>query len=157
MAKALRILKIDKDDDEKSLRTPSTIVKEEEFDSKEFKTLLDDLLLTAKLSEEPAGGIASPQVGINKRVFYILDYDTNEWKLFINPQMEPIGFIKSSTEESCLSVPNREEKVLRYKKIKIKYQDKNAKWHTEKYSDLNAITIQHENDHLDGVLFIDRV
>lgn len=157
MAKALRILKIDKDDDEKSLRTPSTIVKEEEFDSKEFKTLLDDLLLTAKLSEEPAGGIASPQVGINKRVFYILDYDTNEWKLFINPQMEPIGFIKSSTEESCLSVPNREEKVLRYKKIKIKYQDKNGKWYTEKYSDLNAITIQHENDHLDGVLFIDRV
>lgn len=157
MAKALRILKIDKKEDEKSLRTPSVSVNEEDFNSKEFELFLDDLLLTAKQSEEPAGGIASPQVGVNKRLFYILDYDTDEWKLFINPQIEPVGFMKSKTEESCLSVPNREEKVLRYKKVKIKYQDKNGEWHTEKYNDLNAITIQHENDHLDGVLFIDRI
>lgn len=157
MAKALRILKIDKKEDEKSLRTPSVSVNEEDFNSKELELFLDDLLLTAKQSEEPAGGIASPQVGVNKRLFYILDYDTDEWKLFINPQIEPVGFMKSKTEESCLSVPNREEKVLRYKKVKIKYQDKNGEWHTEKYNDLNAITIQHENDHLDGVLFIDRI
>ena len=157
MAKALRILKTDKIEDEKSLRTPSSPVTDEDFGSKEFKNLLENLLLTAKKSEEPAGGIASPQVGVNKRIFYILDYDTNEWKLFINPEVEPIGFIKSKMEESCLSVPNREEKVLRYKKIKIKYQDKNGNWHTEKYKDLNAITIQHEIDHLDGILFIDRI
>ncbi len=157
MAKALRILKIDKKEDEVSLRTPSVPVKEEEFNFKEFQEFLDDLLLTAQKSEEPAGGIASPQVGVNKRIFYILDYDTDEWKLFINPTVEPIGFVKSKEMESCLSVPNREEKVLRYRRVKIKYQDKKGQWHTEKYSDFNAITIQHENDHLDGVLFIDRI
>jgi len=157
MAKARRILKIDNKEDEKSLRTPSLPVEKEEFKSKEFRTLLKDLLFTAKESEEPAGGIASAQVGVNKRLFYLLDYDTEVWKLFINPEVEPIGFMKSKIEESCLSVPNREEKVLRYKKVKIRYQDENGEWHTEKYKDLNAITIQHENDHLDGVLFIDKI
>lgn len=157
MAKALRILKIDKKEDEKSLRTPSVPVKPEEFGTKELRTFLKDLLLTAKESEEPAGGLAAPQVGVNKRIFYILDYDTEEWKVFINPEVEPIGFFKTKGEESCLSIPNREEEILRYKKVKIKYQDEKGNWHTEKYSDLNAITIQHETDHLDGILFIDRI
>ncbi len=157
MAKALRILKIDSKEDEKFLRTPSVPVEEKEFGTKEFNSFLEDLLLTAKKSEEPAGGIASPQVGIAKRLFYILDYDTDVWKLFINPEIEPIGFVKSKMEESCLSIPNREEKVLRYNKVKIKFQDKDGQWHTEKYNGLNAITIQHELDHLDGILFIDRV
>ncbi len=157
MAKALRILKIDKKIDEDSLRTPSIPVGQEEFNSSGLKKFLSDLLQTAKESEEPAGGLASPQVGLNKRIFYILDYDTDEWKLFINPEVEPIGFLKSMGEESCLSVPNREEKVLRYKKVRVRYQDQEGNWHIEKYNDLNAITIQHEIDHLDGILFIDRI
>ena len=157
MAKVLRILTIEDKKDEEILRRKSLPVKEEEFNTKEFNEFLDNLLETAKQSSEPAGGIAANQVGVNKNVFYLLNYDTNIWELFINPTVEPDGFTKMSIEESCLSVPNREEKVLRYKKIKITYQDREGNKQVKKYSDLNAITIQHEKDHLDGILFIDRI
>lgn len=161
MAKQLKIYTIDNKNEEKSLREKSLPVTEIELKDSAFKEFLDDLLFTALHSEEQgnvaAGGIAAPQVGEKKRVFYILDYDTNEWKLFINPEVTPHGFAKTVTKEGCLSVPNREEDVLRYKKIKIKYQDIDGNWKNEKYSDLNAVSIQHELDHLDGILFIDRL
>ncbi len=157
MAKALRILTIENKEDEKILRKKSSPVQMEEFKTKELEEFLDNLLETAKQSEEPAGGIAASQVGVNKNIFYLLNYDTNEWELFINPTVEPEGFTKTSIEESCLSVPGREEKVLRYKKVKVKYQDREGNKQTKKYSDLNAITIQHEKDHLEGILFIDRI
>jgi len=157
MAKALRILTIENKDDEKILRKKSTPVQTKEFKTKELDEFLDNLLETAKQSKEPAGGIAANQVGVNKNIFYLLNYDTNEWELFINPTVEPEGFAKTSIEESCLSVPGREEEVLRYKKVKVKYQDREGNKQTKKYSDLNAITIQHEKDHLEGILFIDRI
>lgn len=157
MAKVLRILTIEDKKDEEILRRKSLPVKEEEFNTKEFNEFLNNLLETAKQSSEPAGGIAANQVGVNKNVFYLLNYDTNRWELFINPIVEPEGFTKMSIEESCLSVPNREEKVLRYKKVKITYQDREGNKQTKKFNDLNAITVQHEKDHLDGILFIDRI
>ena len=113
MAKVLRILTIEDKKDEEILRRKSLPVKEEEFNTKEFNEFLNNLLETAKQSSEPAGGIAANQVGVNKNVFYLLNYDTNRWELFINPTIQPEGFTKMSIEESCLSVPNREEKVLR--------------------------------------------
>ena len=157
MAKVLRILTIEDRKDEEISRRKSLPVKEEEFNTKEFNEFLNNLLETAKQSSEPAGGIAANQVGVNKNVFYLLNYDTNRWELFINPTIQPEGFTKMSIEESCLSVPNREEKVLRYKKVKITYQDREGNKQTKKFNDLNAITVQHEKDHLDGILFIDRI
>lgn len=157
MSKPLRILTIDNKKDEEVLRTPSKDVALEEIGSTDFEVFLEKLLLTAKLSEEPAGGIAAPQVGVNKNIFFLLNYDTNEWEVFINPEVEPVGFVKTSIEESCLSVPNVEAEVQRYKNIRIKYLDRDGKKYTRKYKDLNAVTIQHEKDHLDGILFIDRI
>lgn len=157
MANALRILTIEDKKDEEILRKKSSPVKKAEFNTEKLNIFLDDLLETAKQSKEPAGGIAASQVGVNKNIFYLLNYDTDEWELFINPTINPQGFSKTSIEESCLSVPNREEKVLRYKKVKIAYQDRDGEKKIKKYSDLNAITIQHEKDHLDGILFIDRI
>ena len=161
MSKQLKIYTIEDKIEEKVLRKKSKAVEMGEFKTPNLENFIDDLLYTAKHSEEqgnvPAGGIAAPQVGINKRIFFILNYDTNEWLLFINPEITPIGFTKTSTKEGCLSVPNIEEEVLRYKKLKIKYQNENGEWKTERFSDLNAISIQHEKDHLDGILFIDRI
>ncbi|MGI6443763.1 MAG: peptide deformylase [Candidatus Dojkabacteria bacterium] len=157
MSKPLRILTIDNKKDEEVLRTPSKDVALEEIGSTDFEVFLEKLLLTAKLSEEPAGGIAAPQVGVNKNIFFLLNYDTNEWEVFINPEVESVGFVKTSIEESCLSVPNVEAEVQRYKNIRIKYLDRDGKKYTRKYKDLNAVTIQHEKDHLDGILFIDRI
>lgn len=161
MSKQLKIYTIEDKEEEKSLRTKSLPVKEEQLKDPKFQEFLDDLLYTAIHSEEqdnvPAGGIAAPQVGENIRAFYTLNYDKDKWQLFINPEITPIGFSKTSTIEGCLSVPNIEGEVLRYRKVKIKYQDKDGKWKTKKFKDINAIAVQHELDHLEGVLFIDKM
>jgi peptide deformylase len=161
MSKQLRIYTIEEKNDEVCLRKKSSIVTDEERKSEDFKNFLENLLHTAKNSEEqvdiPAAGIAAPQVGENKRVFFILNNDTNTWQEYINPEIKPLDFSKISTKEGCLSVPNREEDILRYRKIEVKYQDKEGEWKKEKLSDYNAVVIQHELDHLDGILFIDRI
>jgi peptide deformylase len=161
MAKMLKIYTIENKKEESILRKKSAEVSEEELKNDTSKKFLDDLLYTAQHSEEqgnvPAGGISAPQVGVNKRIIYILNYDTNKWELLINPSIEFTNFVKTTTEEGCLSVPNILGNVSRYKNIKVKYQDNNGKWITKKFTDLNAVTIQHEIDHLEGILFIDRI
>ena len=161
MAKQLKIYTIENKIEEELLRKKSLPVTDEEIRSESFQQFLKDLLFTAQHSEEQgnvaAGGIAAPQVGQGKRVFYTLNYDTDKWQLFINPEVTPLNFTKVVTKEGCLSVPNREEDVMRYQKIKVRYQNAQGKWITEKYKDLNAVSIQHELDHLDGILFIDRI
>lgn len=161
MSKALNIFTIENTEEEKILRTRSLPVTVEQLKSEDFKKFLEDLLYTAQHSEEqgmfPAGGIAAIQVGKPLQVFFSLNYDTDEWELFINPSIEPIGFLKTSSEEGCLSIPKKVAKVSRYLRTKIRYQDIDGKWITKKYSDTNAISIQHEFDHLAGILFIDRI
>ncbi|HRY22232.1 MAG TPA: peptide deformylase [Candidatus Dojkabacteria bacterium] len=161
MSRQLKIYTIENKEEEKCLRKKSVPVDEKLLKDPKFREFLDDLLYTALHSEEqdnvPAGGIAAPQVGRNLRAFYTLDYDTDKWQLFINPKITSIGFSKISTIEGCLSVPNIEGEVLRNRKIIIKYQDKNGKWKTKKLKDINAIAVQHELDHLEGVLFIDKM
>lgn len=157
MQNKLKILTITDPKEEENLRRVSSKVTEKELKEDNFQKFLDDLLMTAVESQEPAGGLAAPQVGITKRVFYIQNYDTGRWELFINPEITPVGFHKKAITEACLSVPNTEGKVLRYYRIKVRYIDRNGDVKTKKFEDLNAITIQHENDHLEGVLFIDKM
>lgn len=161
MPKALKIITIKDKNEEKSLRQVSKEVPSEEIISQQFQKFLDNLLYTAQHSEEqgnvPAGGIAAVQVGEHKRVFFILNYDTNLWELFINPKIEIEEFLKTTTKEGCLSVPDILGDVTRYLKIKVKYQNKEGIWETKRYEGLNAVSIQHELDHLEGVLFIDKM
>lgn len=161
MAKMLDIYTIKDKKQEAFLRTKSLPVSAEELKSTKFKNFLDDLLYTAQHSEDvgnvAAGGIAAVQVGINKRVFYSLNYDTNQWELFINPTVEPEGFLKTESEEGCLSIPNYTGNVSRYYKIKIRFQNLEGQWITRRYNDINATSIQHEFDHLEGILFTDRI
>ncbi len=156
MAKVLKILTTKDKEEEKLLREISTPVTSEDIKSKAFKNFIENLLETAKQSKIPACGIAAPQVGEYKRLFYILNYDTDKWELLINPEIEPMGFAKTQIKEACLSVPEIEKEVLRYRNIKVKFQDAQGNWQTKKYNDYNAITVQHENDHLNGILFVDK-
>ncbi len=161
MSKALKIITINNSNEEKILRQKSTLVAPELIKSSDFQQFLKDLLYTAEHSEDqgnvPAGGIAAIQVGKPYRAFYSLDYDNDKWELFINPTVEPEGFIKTQGEEGCLSVPDIVGNVSRYYKIKVRYQDKEGKWNTKRYRDINATSIQHEYDHLEGILFIDKM
>ncbi len=161
MPKALKIITIKDKEGEKLLRQKSNNVPVEEIRTPAFQDFLEDLLYTAQHSEEqdnvPAGGIAAVQVGEHKRVFFILNYDTNEWEVFINPQVKIEEFLKITTKEGCLSVPDILGDVTRYLKVKVKYQDSDGELKKKKYEGLNAVSIQHELDHLEGILFIDKI
>ena len=102
-------------------------------------------------------GLAANQVNIQKRLF-IMDLakegETSRLQVFINP-----GFLEKRGEvrgdEGCLSVPGVFEPVTRAEWIKVEYQDLDGKKHLLECDGLQAICIQHENDHLDGKVFVD--
>ena len=157
--KQLKIYTIEDPKEERILRKTSIDVSIEEIKSEKFQQFLRDLLYTAKTSEEQvgveSGGISAPQVGVNKKVSYIYNYDTGEFEVLINPVVRNIGNKTDIDIEGCLSIPNIEKDVERYKKVKVKYIDKDGNTVNRRFSNLNARVVQHESDHLKGVLFTD--
>lgn len=139
---------------EESLREPS---KEVHKVSQKIKNLVQDLLDT--MYKENGVGLAAPQIGENVRIF-VIDVSTDKEPLnprvFINPKI-----IKKSgaciSHEGCLSFPEAFTDVKRYANVMIKAQDSNGRSFVLEAKDgsLLARAIQHEFDHLDGVLFID--
>ncbi len=134
------------------LSVPVTI-----FDSTLHK-LLDDMHDTMRGAS--GIGLAAPQVDRRIRVF-IIDLTEQEGEQpvryeFINPKITQAEG-KASFEEGCLSVPGAAESVLRKGIVTVAYQDRHGKQQHLRAEGLLAVAIQHENDHLDGVLFIDRL
>ena len=134
-----------------------------------FEQLLENMWET--MYEANGVGLAAPQVGIAIRLFIVdaspfADDDelteeeqkqlTGFKKVFINPQIEESGE-EWAFNEGCLSIPDIREDVYRQEEIQIRYWDENFKEHTEKYSGLAARVIQHEYDHIEGVLFTDKL
>ena len=126
-------------------------------DFSRLSDFIDDMFDT--MYEEEGIGLAANQVGVDLNLF-IIDIshtDDNEYpRIFIN------GEITSSQGESifsegCLSIPEVALEVTRPEVISFKYQDINEKWHEEEFDGLLARAIQHEIDHLNGVLFIDHI
>ncbi len=110
-------------------------------------------------------GLAGPQVGLSQRIFVVdaqgMEDEDSEIKglkqVFINPQMiEEIGE-EWGFEEGCLSIPDIRGEVERKPKIKIKYYDTDWNEHIEEYDGMAARVIQHEYDHLEGILFTDKI
>ncbi len=110
-------------------------------------------------------GLAAPQVGQPIRLFMVDSgpmFEEGEEhngvkKVFINPEMlEEYGPIEKF-EEGCLSIPNLRGTVERPSFIKIKYLDENQKEHIEEFDGINARVIQHEYDHIEGILFVERL
>lgn len=99
-------------------------------------------------------GIAAPQVAKSIRLIIVRYKDDN--LALINPKITSKSILKEIDEEGCLSVPNVYGQVKRCKKITVKYQDPQGKMRKVTGQGLFARVIQHEVDHLDGVLFIDK-
>lgn len=135
--------------DNKALRKVSREVK---IINKHILTLLDDMKET--LHMEDGVGLAAPQVGVLRRVA-IVEYEDKYYEL-INPKI-----IKCSgetvEEEGCLSVIGIRGKVKRPQTIKVTYLDRNGKRRKIEISDILARIFCHEIDHLDGVLFVDKM
>ncbi len=127
----------------------------------EMRKFLDDMLET--MYHDKGVGLAAPQVGVSKRVIVIDDKVTEEGErgphplYMVNPEI-----IEKSEEmilfnEGCLSVPGQSAEVERHFKVKVKYLDYNGKEQVLEAEDYLAVIIQHETDHLDGILYIDRI
>jgi peptide deformylase len=134
-----------------------------------FEQLLENMWET--MYEANGVGLAAPPVGIAIRLFIVdaspfADDDeltekeqkqlTGFKKVFINPQIEESGE-EWAFNEGCLSIPDVREDVYRQEEIQIRYWDENFKEHTEQYTGLAARVIQHEYDHIEGVLFTDKL
>ena len=123
---------------------------------KDIKNLMDDMLST--MYDAPGIGLAAIQIGIPKRVI-VMDLskepDKKKPMYFINPEIIWKSNVNSSYEEGCLSIPNQFAKIDRPDKCHIKYLDYNGHEKEIKAECLLSTCIQHEIDHLNGVLFID--
>lgn len=138
---------------DRRLREKSRPVKIEEL--RELRSLIDDMAETMYTNN--GLGLAAPQIGIHKRVF-IIDVAKKEEKsklmVFINPIIvEREGEIKG--EEGCLSFPGIFEEISRAKKVKVKALNLKGEEFELEAEGLLAVAIQHETDHLDGILLID--
>lgn len=118
-----------------------------------IKMLLDDMAET--MYENEGVGLAAPQVGILKRLVVIDTEDGNLYKM-INPEIKSSSG-EQTAQEGCLSVPKVKGMVTRPKNLTVEYINENGEKITLEAEDLLARCVCHEIDHLDGILFIDRV
>lgn len=130
---------------------------------KRLQQLIDDLIATAAASN--GVGIAAPQVSQSSRLFIVASRPNPRYPNA--PQMEPTAMINPqiiahSPEvvkgwEGCLSVPGIRGLVPRYQRIEVEYTSRNGTTHRQAFTDFVARIFQHECDHLDGIVFLDRV
>jgi len=122
----------------------------------EEQRLMDDMLETMYAAN--GIGLAAIQIGIPKRIIVMdisKDENKKEPRYFVNPVIQNKDKIKSIYEEGCLSVPNQFAEIERPKNCDIEYLDYNGNKQLLKAEGLLATCIQHEMDHLEGILFID--
>ena len=144
------------------LRVVSTPVPVDEIGSDEIQGLIDDLIDTMRAADD--AGLAANQIGLTKRVAVLEVVDNPKYPykpnipltVAINPEIEFLDGETVVVNEGCLSVPLRGE-VERRVNVAVRYLDRHGTVHSVNIRGLTAGTWQHECDHLDGVLFIDRV
>ena len=126
-----------------------------------LKELIENMFET--MYQSNGVGLAAPQIGLSIRLF-IVDgnpYDEEEVKgfkkVFINPVVSEENGEKWKFNEGCLSIPGVREDVQRKAEIAIQYYDENWKIHKDVYNGLSARIVQHEYDHIEGILFTDRI
>ena len=127
----------------------------------EINPLAENMMETLK--KQGGIGLAAPQVGWLKNLFVI---DTTPFenegvekleKVFINPEICEMSTDTDYFNEGCLSIPGIFEEVKRPEKVAVRYQDIDSKWQEEELSGITSRIFQHEYDHLQGILFIDRI
>ena len=122
----------------------------------EEKKLMDDMLET--MYAAPGIGLAAIQIGVSKRII-VMDISRNENKkeplYLVNPVIKNKNLEKATYEEGCLSVPDQFAEIERPNSCEVEYLDYEGKKQILKAEGLLATCIQHEMDHLEGILFID--
>ncbi len=134
-----------------------------------LQKLIGDMYETMRFSE--GVGLAAPQIGLAIRLFVVdatgsgkeeegfeTEEDLSDFKkVFINPKITKLWGEPWTFNEGCLSIPNLREDVDRPEKLRISYYDESFNHHDEEYDGTRARIIQHEYDHLEGILFTDKI
>ena len=124
----------------------------------DIRRLMDDMLET--MYAAPGVGLAAPQVGISKRVIVVdaaRTGDAPEPMQMANPEIIEASSERSTVEEGCLSLPEHFAEVKRPERVRVRYLDRENEIREQEMDGFLATCVQHEIDHLDGVLFVDHI
>jgi peptide deformylase len=137
------------------------ILRRKSEDVEEFDDRLGELIekMVETMIFEGGVGLAAPQVGVSRRLAIVNPDPQNPDTLLtlVNPRILSCSEKKDCVEEGCLSVPGVRGKVERPIEVEVEYQDRHGERHCIRVDGLVSRIIQHEIDHLDGVLFVDRL
>jgi peptide deformylase len=137
-----------------SLRQRSRELEVPEITTPEFQAYLDELV--EKMDEALGVGLASPQIGNNIRAVAIRPQAHDKAEILINPEIIKASETMLESEEGCLSVPGVYGLVQRHKKITVRALNRHGRRIEFEAKNFPAFVVQHEIDHLDGILFIDK-
>jgi peptide deformylase len=142
------------------LRSKARAIERANIKSAVVQKLIDDMMET--MAEYHGVGLAAPQIHEDVRVFVAALDSGDESEpsppvAFINPEITPVGPETVEDWEGCLSIPDIRGRVLRAKEIRVRAFDRHGDRFDLRASDFSARVIQHETDHLDGILFFDRM
>ncbi len=138
------------------LRNKSVDIDMKNPETLKFLKEFEPLFIEAMIKHDGIG-LSAPQIGKNINVIAIKLTSTSKAELFINPEITFASKKKVLFMEGCLSVPNIFGHVPRHEKIRLKYQNSDGKTIKRKFNIMESCVLQHEIDHLRGVLFIDKV
>jgi len=133
------------------LREISREVPPEELATPAIQLVIDDLVQTFK-GQKNAAGLAAPQIGESLRIVLV----DKPLTILVNPVLTPATSTTDTSFEGCLSVPGLRGEVLRYQTVRVQALDRHGKSFDMVWTKFRAIVVQHEVDHLDGILYPDR-
>ena len=146
------------------LRERAREVSAEELAGSEVQRLIDDMIETKRAAN--GAGLAAPQVGVPLRIAVIEVTAGNPrypykppipLTVIVNPELTPLDEVTFATNEGCLSMPNVRGDLERFENVGVRHLDRQGEVQESTRRGLTAGTFQHEVDHLDGVLFVDRM
>ena len=146
-----------------TLRQRAREVTVAELGTPELRRICDDLVETMRAAS--GAGLAAPQVDVPLRIFAVEVGDNPRYpykprlnrRVLVNPIVRPIGDETYASYEGCLSIPDLRGLLERHAEVEVTYLDPDGHEQVERFGGLSAGTMQHELDHLDGILFPDRV
>ena len=155
----MRVLTVDDRSDSLTLRRKSAPMVEGMERADDYETLRRRMLATVQDPENTGVGVAAPQVGILRRMIAVQRFDKpgEPFEIYLNPKIVEYSAETAPGREGCLSIPDRSGEVKRAQRITLRYRDEQFAERLERISGFTAVIFQHEIDHLDGILYTDRM